>query len=106
MYSRHRRDRTHAPAVAELKQLGFSVVDISQGSQDDVPDLLIGKHGLTGIVELKAKRPGRTHMHQLISDGQRDFADNWRGSPVIFAFCADDVRVAFDGQLRKFGLLK
>ncbi len=105
MHNRHRRDSTHSPAVAELLQMGFSVADTSQCG-DDFPDLVIGKHGLTGLVEIKAKRPGRMHMHQLISQGQREFADSWRGSPVIFAFCADDVRAAFDWELRSRGILK
>lgn len=100
-----RRDANHTPTMRELSQMGFSVADTSLCG-NDFPDLVIGKHGVTAIVELKVKRPGRMQMHQLISQGQREFADRWRGSPVIFAFCADDVRAAFDWELKRFGVLK
>ena len=73
MHRRHRRDATQSPAVAELIAMGFSVADTSQCG-DDFPDLVIGKHGLTGLVELKAKSPGRTTMNKLVSAGQREFA--------------------------------
>jgi hypothetical protein len=105
MHRRHRRDATQSPAVAELIAMGFSVADTSQCG-DDFPDLVIGKHGLTGLVELKAKSPGRTTMNKLVSAGQREFAATWRGSPVIFGFCAEDVRVGFDAELRRVGILK
>lgn len=105
MHSRHRRDGSHSPAMIELRQMGFSVADTSQCG-DDFPDIAIGKHGLTSLVELKVKRPGRMTMDKLVSDGQREFAAMWRGSPVIFAFNADEVRAQFDWELRRFGILK
>jgi len=91
--------------MGELLQMGFSVADTSQCG-DDFPDLVIGKHGLTSLVELKVKRPGRMTMPQLVSAGQRQFADRWRGSPVIFAFNAEEVRLQFDYELRRVGVLK
>jgi len=91
--------------MAELMAMGFSVADTSLCG-DDFPDLVIGKHGLTGLVELKVKRPGRMTMDKLVSTGQREFATHWRGAAVIFAYNADDVRAAFDWELRKFGVLK
>lgn len=100
-----RKDLTHTPMVRELLQMGFSVADTSHVG-DDFPDIAIGKHGVTGLVEAKAKRPGRMTMDKLVSDGQRDFAAMWRGMPVIFAFSADDVRAAFDWELRSRGILK
>lgn len=100
-----RRDSVHTPAMADLIAMGFSVADTSRCG-DDFPDLVIGKHGLTGLVELKVKRPGRMTMDKLVTPGQREFAANWRGAPVIFAYNADEVRAAFDWELRTFGVLK
>ena len=100
-----RRDSSHQPIMRDLLAMGFTVADTSRCG-DDFPDLVIGKHGVTALVEIKVKRPGRTTMDKLVSDGQREFALNWRGSPVIFAYHADDVRAEFDWLLRRAGVLK
>lgn len=105
MYRAARKDLTHGPMARELRQMGFSVADTS-ALGDDFPDMVIGKHGVTGLVEAKTKSPGRMTMDKLVSAGQREFAATWRGSPVIFAFNADDVRAAFDWELRSRGILK
>lgn len=102
------RDTAHAPMVSELQQMGFSVADTSRCG-DDFPDLVIGKHGLTALVEVKTKdrrKNGPVTARYIASDGQREFALNWRGSPVIFAYHADDVRAEFDWLLRRAGVLK
>lgn len=80
-------------------QCGFSVADTSQVG-NSFPDLVIGRQGITALVELKTKRysttrTGVTALKQL-SDGQSDFAEGWRGSMVIVAYDTFDVIRGFD----------
>lgn len=69
-----RRDTNHAEIRDGLRQCGFSVFDAgSVGS--DLPDLIVGAHGTTFLMEVKA-------FGGRVSSGQSRFAENWRGGPV------------------------
>lgn len=73
-----RRDTTHADIRDGLRQAGFSVFDAG-GVGGSFPDLVVGAHGMTFLIEVKS--PGGE-----ISDGQSKFATSWRGGPVIVVY--------------------
>lgn len=70
-----RRDSTHAEIRDELRALGASVADLGDVG-NDFPDLLVGFCDRDYKVEAKAAKGS-------MSDGQREFARGWRGSPVV-----------------------
>lgn len=81
-YNRHRRDTAQAPMVEELRQRGYSVLDISQVG-GSAPDLVVSKNGFTFMIEVKT---GKAKARQ----GQQDFAKEWRGL-IITASIAGEV---------------
>ena len=81
-YNRHRRDTAQAPMVRELRQRGYSVLDISQVG-GNAPDLVVSKNGFTFMIEVKT---GKSKARQ----GQQDFAQEWRGL-IIIASKAEEV---------------
>lgn len=87
-----RRDTVHAEIRDVLRECGFSVFDAGSVGGNFV-DLVVGAHGTTYLVELKGPR-GK------LSEGQREFADNWKGGPVIVARSVDDVLLAIVKQTR------
>jgi hypothetical protein len=74
-YRKHHRDANHGEVQKELEQLGASVCDLSKVG-DDFPDLLVGFCGRDFKVEIKAAKGEQ-------SDGQKEFARDWRSSPVV-----------------------
>ncbi len=68
--------------IKELRQRGFSVLDISQVG-GNAPDLVVSKNGFTFMIEVKT---GKAKARQ----GQQDFAENWRGL-IITAYKAGEV---------------
>jgi Holliday junction resolvase len=68
--------------VKELRQRGYSVLDISQVGYD-APDLVVSKNGFTFMIEVKT---GKAKARQ----GQKDFAKEWRGL-IITASEAEQV---------------
>jgi len=82
-----RRDNAEAPIVEALEAYGFSVEPISK---KNVPDLLIGKGGITRIVEVKTN-------DGALSPGQVDWWARWNGNGVIVLRTVDDV-----GKLAKY----
>jgi Holliday junction resolvase len=81
-YNRHRRDTAQAPMIRELRQRGYSVLDISQVG-GNAPDLVVSKNGFTFMIEVKT---GKSKARQ----GQQDFAQEWRGL-IIIASKAEEV---------------
>lgn len=87
-----KKDARHAEMVADLRKMGFSVIDISRVG-DDCPDLLVGRQGLDLIAEVKT----RLTKHKIVSptqyltDGQRGLHARWRGSPIFATFTAEEV---------------
>ena len=73
-----RRDTTHADVRDGLRQAGYSVFDAGSVG-GDFPDLVVGAHGLTFLIEVKS--PGGK-----VSEGQSRFAANWRGGPVLIVY--------------------
>jgi hypothetical protein len=87
-----KKDARHAEMVADLRKMGFSVIDLSRVG-DSCPDLLVGRQRLDLIAEVKT----RLTKHKIVSptqyltDGQRDLHARWRGSPIFAAFTAEEI---------------
>lgn len=104
-----RKDNSHREIAAGLEAAGFSVADTSRLG-DDFPDLVIGKYGVDAKVECKTRRAtterSRKTAADLLSDGQRTFKDEWKGSPVIVAYSLEDVLFNFNLLLKRKGWVK
>lgn len=104
IYAR-RKDNSHRDIAKGLLAAGFSVADTSRLG-DNFPDLVIGKHGIDAKVECKTRdrrKNGVKTAAQLLSEGQREFKDAWRGAPVIVAYSLDDVLFSFGLLLKRKG---
>lgn len=100
-YTRVSRDLSQPGVVRELQELGYSVADCAAVG-DDFPDLLLGKHGIDQLVELKTedrRRNGPVHASQLLRPGQREFRNAWRGGRVIVAYSAREIHELFCARL-------
>ena len=103
-----RKDKTHRQICAGLEQAGFSVFDTS-GMGRNFPDMVIGKYGFDAKVECKTedrRKNGRKTAAELLSDGQKDFKSQWKGSPVIVAYTLEDVLFNFNLLLKRHGWTK
>ena len=76
-----KRDASERAIILTLEVCGFSVEQLSEA---DVPDLLIGRNGVTALVECKT---GKAKLRK----GQRTWADSWRGAPVRVLRSEQDV---------------
>lgn len=89
--------------------MGFSVADTSRLG-DDFPDMVVGRNGFDALVEMKTydrrKNGPRKTAEDLLSGGQREFAQMWKGSRVIAAYTAEDVLRAFHERIRHLGLMR
>lgn len=74
MYAR-RTDANHSQIVKAFRDLGCSVFDTSRIGQG-FPDLVIGKRGITVLVEVKAD------AKKKFTTAQDLFMMNWKGSTV------------------------
>jgi len=79
---RLKRDASEAAIVEALRTAGASVIRM-----DTPVDLLIGYRGVTHMAEVKT--PGTAYGRQL-KPSQKQFAETWRGSPVIILRTVDD----------------
>lgn len=70
-----KRDESEPEIVAVLRQCGFSV------HRMDFPvDLLVGFRGRSYLVEVKTGHKG---YGKSLNKSQQEFADAWRGTPVV-----------------------
>jgi Holliday junction resolvase len=76
-----RRDTSEAAIIEALEARGFSV---QQLSGKDIPDLLIGKMGVTRVVEAKTGKA-------KLEEGQANWWANWRGNGLIVLRTVEDV---------------
>ncbi len=72
-----RRDGNHVEIVRDLRRVGISVQETHEVGSG-FPDLVWGFMQVTGLLELKV--PGAE-----LEPHQRDFADAWRGAPILVA---------------------
>lgn len=70
-----RVDKNHAEIKEVFKKAGWSVFDAKNIGQG-FPDLIVGKHGSTFLVEIK------TPTGKLTTP-QREFMLNWKGGAVV-----------------------
>lgn len=92
------RDHAHPIITAELEQAGFSVADLAAVGEDK-PDIAIGRSGITMLVEIKSDKKIRHTAGDGRKPGQKRFADEWRGSPIIVAETSEQIIHAFDTEL-------
>ena len=106
MHYARRKDNSHREIAKGLEAAGFSVADTSRLG-DDFPDLVIGKHGFDAKVECKTRRAktnrGKQTAEDRLSEGQKDFKDTWKGSPVIVGYTLEDVLFNFNLLLKRHG---
>jgi Holliday junction resolvase len=101
--SAHKVDAHQAELIADLRRFGFTVANYS-GAGEDLPDLAIGRQGVTALLEVKTPR-GLNDAYR-ISVGQQLFAQNWRGSPIIYGHKAEGVTRDFVKLLKHLGQWK
>lgn len=77
-------DGNHRVIVQAFRALGCSVRDTS-GAGNGLADLVVGKHGVTHLVEVKM--PGRKR-----TAAQVKWAEGWRGGFIHLVTSIDDVR--------------
>lgn len=70
-----RVDANHAEIVSAFKALGYSVIDLSRVGSN-CPDILIGKHNLNVLVEIKTEK-GK------MKPGQLEFYTTWPGHTAV-----------------------
>jgi Holliday junction resolvase len=103
---RSRRDLNHKKIKKGLIEAGFSVFDTSQLG-DDFPDLVAGRNGINIMIECKTRRArterGRQTAEQRLSEGQRQFMDEWKGAKPIPAYTVEDVLFAFRLIMKRVG---
>lgn len=81
-----RRDENHGEIAEAFARLGFSVQDTSLVG-GSFPDLVVGRHGVTWLVEIKQPN-GKLRLNQV------EFFNNWRGTPPVLVRTVNDV-IAF-----------
>ena len=82
-FNRSRRDSNHREIVDALKSCGCTVRDLSQTGEAGAPDILIGLGGRDYQAEIKSE-------HGELSKEQTDYIQDWRGTPVVVLWSADD----------------
>lgn len=90
-----KRDVVEPEIVSALQQCGFSVHRL-----DTPVDLLVGFRGRTWLVECKSGHKGYA---KSLNKNQQEFADVWRGSPVIVL---RDAQEAIDWAVEESGKSK
>lgn len=105
MRSRARRRDANEPAiVAALRDVGCSVQHLDQG--DGVPDLLVGRHGRTLLIEVKNPEaagytiPGgvRRKGRGTLRPDQVTWFEAWRSSPVIEVVSVEEAIAAVERE--------
>ena len=81
-----RKDGNHNEIVGALITLGCSVRDTSAVG-NGFPDAVVGFMGMNFLVEIKNPKTqyGKTGLSKL----QQEFADEWRGGPVVILWTQD-----------------
>lgn len=79
-----RVDVNQKEIVAALRQLGFSVTDLSAVGKG-CPDLLAGRHGITYLIEIKRDNKAKFTSHQI------EWQNGWKGGIFVRIESIDDV---------------
>ena len=92
------RDKAEGPIIAAHRLAGDTV---HQLSGKDTPDLLVGSHGRTWLVEVKSpdqensarRKDGSTRTWKRrgkLRPGQEAFRAAWKGGPVLVAYSPEE----------------
>ena len=86
---RHARrvDNNQNEIVAELRQIGASVIDLSAVG-GGVCDLLVGYRRQTYLMEIKNLETD--YGKRGLNKNQKDLADEWRGSVIHVVYSKDE----------------
>jgi hypothetical protein len=90
------KDSTHDAIVAELRQLGATVME-THALGENAPDLVVGFQGITALVELKngARYHQTTATKRERLERQVAYLRAWRGGPAFVATSTEDVLAQF-----------
>lgn len=88
-----RRDANEKAIIAALRVVGATV---QQLSGIDVPDLLVGHHGVNFLLEVKMPKGE-------LSDGQFEWVKTWRGREVWVVRSPDEALAAIGCGARRQG---
>ena len=102
MYAR-RVDTKHADIIAELRQMGYSVLDLSRVGSG-CPDCLVSRNFMTALLEIKTPRGLKTALKRR-NAAQIEFAEEWKGH-IIVAYTASDAHYQFGLLLKRQGWVK
>jgi Holliday junction resolvase len=73
---RKRVDANQKQITKELRDLGFSVA-LTHTIGKGFPDIVVGKNGVTLLVELKANKKAK------LTPDEKAFLENWQGSFLV-----------------------
>lgn len=73
------RDKAEPAIVTALEAVGASVTKLSAKG---VPDLLVGFHGVTFLLEVKTPKASKGGNNGLTNAGQSEWRAAWRGGVV------------------------
>jgi hypothetical protein len=90
MRNSHRRDSNHSEILDELRQAGFSVVDLSQVG-NSCPDALVARYGFERLIEIKSGK-------KTLTNSQADWHASWRGPWPLVVRKSSDV-IEYWGKL-------
>ena len=93
-----KKDANHVEIVTAFRKMGASVIDLSDVG-GGVPDLIVCCHGVVDLVDIKNPKTGygRRGLNKL----QRNWAEQWRGSPVYMVYTVGDVMEMVQGDKSK-----
>jgi hypothetical protein len=101
-YSR-RVDSNQPRVVKELTDMSYSVLSLVMLGRGK-PDLLVSKWNVSVLVELKRpKTEGGNRNHKSSVVRQQEFADTWKGCPVVRAETTQQIDDAWYAVWRGLG---
>lgn len=98
MYAR-KVDTTHKEIRDGLREAGFSVMDV----RGDF-DILAGKHGID--LKIECKTLGNVRVNSRTGKKQEALRAEWKGDPLVTAYCLEDALYAFRMRLKQRGWVK
>lgn len=91
-----KRDEAEDAIIKDLKRCGCTVAQLSG---KNLPDLLVGFKGNNFLLEVKSDKSVHHQKGGGVSDGQLEWAIDWRGKKPRLVRCTEDA-------LRAIGAIK
>lgn len=76
-----RVDHSQPEIVEKLRAAGCTVLSLAPLGKG-APDLAVGSHGFTYLMECKSPQYRKAHPERIAE--QREWAKKWHGGPVLF----------------------